>query len=80
MSVKSRSTRWLETHWVNPAYIGWILGALALFFFMAATNTLSGWLYVMSGVIFALLAIASTLSTRNLKGIAVTRRPISQRA
>jgi len=76
MSVRSQSTRWLETHWVNPAYIGWILGALALFFFIAATNTLSGWLYVMSGVIFALLAIAATLSARSLKGIEVARRPI----
>ncbi len=76
MGIKSRSTVWLETYWVNPAYISWILGGLALFFFVAATNTLSGWLYVMSGVIFALLAIATTLSTRNLKGIEVTRRPI----
>ncbi len=77
MSINSRSTSWLETHWVNPAYIGWVLGGLALFFFVAATNTLSGWLYVMSGVIFALLAIATTLSARNLRGIEVTRRPIS---
>ncbi len=76
MSIKFRLTHWLETRWVNPAYIGWVLGGLALFFFVAATNTLSGWLYVISGVIWALLAIAITLSTQNLKGIEVRRRPI----
>ncbi len=76
MSIKPRLTHWLETHWVNPAYIGWVLGGLALFFFVAATNTLSGWLYVISGVIMALLTIATTRSTQNLKGIEVIRRPI----
>ena len=76
MSIKSRLTHWLETHWVNPAYIGWVLGGLALFFFIAATNTLSGWLYVISGVSMALLTIATTRSTQNLKGIEVIRRPI----
>ena len=76
MNIKFRLTHWLETRWVNPAYIGWVLGGLALFFFVAATNTLSGWLYVISGVIWALMAIAITLSTQNLKGIAVSRRPI----
>ncbi len=76
MSIKFRLINWLETHWVNPAYIGWVLGGLALFFFIAATNTLSGWLYVISGVITALLAIATTLSTQNLQGIEIIRRPI----
>ena len=76
MNIKFRLTNWLETHWVNPAYIGWVLGGLALFFFVAATNTLSGWLYVISGVTMALLAIATTLSTQNLQKIEIIRRPI----
>lgn len=75
-AIRLRLADWLETHWVNPAYIGWVLGGLALFFFVAATNTLSGWLYVISGVIMALLMIATLRSTQNLQGIEITRRPI----
>ncbi|NJO50369.1 MAG: DUF58 domain-containing protein, partial [Leptolyngbyaceae cyanobacterium RM2_2_4] len=52
---------WLETRWVKPAFSGWLLAGLSLFFFAAATNTMAGWLYVISGVIFALLAIATIL-------------------
>ncbi|MGV0028867.1 DUF58 domain-containing protein [Phormidesmis priestleyi] len=76
MSLQTRLTNWLETHWLTPAYSGWMLGGLALFFFMAATNTLAGWLYVISGVTAALLAIAALLSARNLRGIQIVRRPI----
>lgn len=70
-------TQWLEHRWVNPAYVGWILLGLALFFFAAATNTLAGWLYVISGVMLALLLIAAVLPPRNLQGLAVTRSPIA---
>jgi uncharacterized protein (DUF58 family) len=76
MSLQTRFTDWLETHWLTPAYSGWVLGGLALFFFMAATNTLAGWLYVISGVTVALLAIAALLSAQNLRGIQIVRRPI----
>jgi uncharacterized protein (DUF58 family) len=76
MSLQTRLANWLETHWLTPAYSGWLLGGLALFFFMAATNTLAGWLYVISGVMAALLAIAALLSARNLRGIQIVRRPI----
>jgi uncharacterized protein (DUF58 family) len=71
-----RFTQWLEHRWVNPAYVGWLLLGLALFFFAAATNTLAGWLYVMSGVMFALLLVAAVLPPRNLQGLVVTRSPI----
>ncbi|MEB3211115.1 MAG: DUF58 domain-containing protein [Leptolyngbyaceae bacterium] len=68
--------RWLEINWVVPAYPGWVLGGLVLFFFGAATNTMAGWLYVMSGGILALLAIAASLPPRILKGLSVERHTI----
>jgi uncharacterized protein (DUF58 family) len=67
---------WLELHWVTPAYSGGLLGGLSIFFFVAATNTLSGWLYVMSGVGMALLAIAAILPERTLRQVTVHRAPI----
>lgn len=72
----SRLTAWLESHWLNPAYSGWLLGVMGIFFFLAATNSLSGWLYVMSGVLFALLTIAAILARRTLRGLSIVRRPI----
>lgn len=71
-----KMTNWLETHWVAPAYVGWVLMGLAAFFFAAATNTLAGWLYVMSGVLLGLLAIAAILPARNLTSISIDRQPI----
>jgi uncharacterized protein (DUF58 family) len=66
----------LETRWVAPAYGGWLIGGLSLFFFAAATNTLAGWLYVISGMMFALLAIAAILPARSLRDIQIYRQPI----
>lgn len=71
-----RMSNWLETHWVDPSFSGWLLIGLAIFFFIAGTNTLSGWLYVISGVILALLAIAVILSRRTLRHIQLQRGPI----
>lgn len=71
-----RIAKWLETRWVNPAYSGWLLGGLTFFFFVAATNTLAGWLYVLSGIGIALLAIAAILPERILRNISVHRKPI----
>ncbi|MBE9012383.1 DUF58 domain-containing protein [Pseudanabaenaceae cyanobacterium LEGE 13415] len=76
MRIVTRITDRLESHWINPAYSGWLLGAMGIFFFLAATNSMAGWLYVMSGVVFALMAIAAFLSRQSLKGLSVTRRPI----
>ncbi|MGB3203302.1 MAG: DUF58 domain-containing protein [Nodosilinea sp.] len=76
MKFAARLTNWLEQRWVNPAYVGWVLLGLALFFFAAATNTLAGWLYVISGVMLALLLVAALLPPRNLQGLVVTRSPI----
>jgi len=76
MSFPQRIADWLETRWVTPAYSGWLLGSVAICFFGAATNTMAGWLYVMSGIIFALLGLAAVLPARSLRAIKVRRCPI----
>ena len=64
----------IETKLAWPSYSGCVLLGLAVFFFIAATNTLSGWLYVMSGMILALLAIALWLVRQNLRRLTVGRQ------
>ncbi|NCJ08436.1 DUF58 domain-containing protein [Synechococcales cyanobacterium C] len=76
MKLVSRFTHWLEMHWAIPAYAGWVLLGLTLFFLLAAANTLAGWLYVLSGLGFALLGIAAVLPGRSLRGIAIQRQPL----
>jgi uncharacterized protein (DUF58 family) len=61
---------------VLPAYSGWVLIGLVIFFFGAATNTMAGWLYVMSGVMLALLVVAALLPPRMLRSLSVERQPI----
>lgn len=73
MKLFDRCTNWLETHWVNPAYSGWLMIGLAIFFFGAATNTMAGWLYVISGVMLAVLVLAAGLSLQTLRGIQLRR-------
>ncbi|MEA5510089.1 DUF58 domain-containing protein [Crocosphaera sp. UHCC 0190] len=70
-------TEWLETHWATPAFSGWLLAGLALCFFGAATNTMAGWLYVLSGTIAALLGLGAILSLRSLNHLQVRRHPIT---
>lgn len=72
-----RRADWLERHWVNPAYAGWLLVLLAIFFFGAATNTMAGWLYVISGTLAALLGMAAVLARRSLRSLAVARSPLA---
>ena len=76
MSPSQRLTDWLETHWINPAYGGWVLGGLSLFFFIAATNTLSGWLYVLSGAGMAIVMVGGYLARQGLDGIIISRGTI----
>ena len=71
-----RITNWLETHFCVPAYSGWVLGAIAICFLGAAINTMAGWLYVISGVSFALLSVAAVLPPRSLLGLVVKREQI----
>ncbi len=73
---RRRITDWLESHWVAPALGGWLLLGLSIFFFGAATNTMAGWLYVISGVMAALLAIAAILPGRSLHKLCGSRSPI----
>lgn len=72
----NRITNWLETHACAPAYSGWVLIGIAICFFGAGVNTMAGWLYVISGVISALLGLAAVLPPRSLLGLVVKRLPI----
>jgi uncharacterized protein (DUF58 family) len=72
-SLLSRWQQTWETHGVSPDYKGWVLLGLSLFFFIAGTNTLAGWLYVMSGTGFALMALAAYLTRQSLRGLTVSR-------
>jgi uncharacterized protein (DUF58 family) len=71
-----RTTKWLETKWVTPAYAGWLLMALTICFFGVATNTMAGWLYVLSGVGIALLGVAAILPARSLQSLTIDRQPV----
>ena len=77
MELINRTTDWLETHWATPAYAGWLLGGIAICFFAAATNTMAGWLYAISGIILALLGLAAVLPVRSLRQLLIRRHPIS---
>jgi len=77
MKIIKRTTNWLETHWVTPAYSGWLLGIFGICFFAAATNTMAGWLYVISGIIAALLGLAAILPMRSLRNFSVSRKAIA---
>lgn len=80
MSLLKRVSHWMEANWVTPAYSGWVLLLITLCFLGAATNTMAGWLYVISGVTIALLSVSSILPQRALQGLSITRqmpRPVS---
>jgi uncharacterized protein (DUF58 family) len=72
----NRTTQWLETNWVNPAYAGWLLTILTICFFGAATNTMAGWLYVLSGVGIALLGVGAILPARSIQALTISRGSI----
>jgi uncharacterized protein (DUF58 family) len=76
MRLFQRLALWFESRWVTPAYSGWVLLGVALFFFGAATNTMAGWLYVISGVMMAMLSVSSILPQRALQGLKATRKPL----
>jgi uncharacterized protein (DUF58 family) len=68
-------TTWLEIHWTAPAYAGWVMIGLTLFFLLAAANTLAGWLYVLGGLGLGLLIISAVLPMRSLQGVQIERLP-----
>jgi len=76
MSINKQIADWLESRWVTPAYSGWVLIGVTSCFFGAAVNTMAGWLYVFSGLGFALLGIAAILPVRSLRGIKIRRAAI----
>ena len=71
-----RLQSWLENRASSPSYGGLVLLLIAVSFFGAATNTMVGWLYALSGLIFALLALAAILPPRTLKPLQIKRSPI----
>ncbi|AFY71087.1 protein of unknown function DUF58 [Thalassoporum mexicanum PCC 7367] len=72
----NRLADWLERRFCVPEFAGGMLLCLAAFFFAAATNTLAGWLYVISGVSFALLLIGAVMPAKIIKEIEVVRSPL----
>ncbi|TYQ23633.1 DUF58 domain-containing protein [Pseudanabaena sp. UWO310] len=72
----ARFFKWLEWRFATPEFIGGMYSTFTIFFFMAATNTLSGWLYVISGVSFALLIVGAVMPKRLLAEMVVKRSPI----
>jgi uncharacterized protein (DUF58 family) len=76
ISKLKRFLKWLESRFATPEFIGGMYTALTLFFFMAATNTLSGWLYVISGVSLALLIVGAVMPKRLLAEMVVLRSQI----
>ena len=73
MKIITRISEWLENRWVAPSYAGWLLATIALALFGAATNTMAGWLYVMSGTIFALLLLGAILPIRAIEKLKIRR-------
>jgi uncharacterized protein (DUF58 family) len=67
----------LEQRWSAPAYAGWVVMALSIGLFGAATNTMTGWLYVLSAIGLVLAAISAILPSRSLKNLTVEHLPIA---
>ncbi|MFM5899530.1 MAG: DUF58 domain-containing protein, partial [Dolichospermum sp.] len=76
MKITEKINYWLETHACAPAYSGWVLAGISICYLGAGINTMAGWLYVISGVSFALLGISAFMPVRSLVGIIVKRHPI----
>jgi uncharacterized protein (DUF58 family) len=69
-------TALLEQRWIAPAYAGWVAIAVSICFFGAATNTMTGWLYVLSAIGIVLTVVAAILPLRSLKALSVEHLPI----
>jgi uncharacterized protein (DUF58 family) len=65
----------LEQRWIAPAYAGWVVLAISIGLFMAATNTMTGWLYVLSAVGLVLAIIAAILPVKSLQALSVEHLP-----
>jgi len=76
MNIIQKIADWLENRAVIPAYAGWLLSGMTVFFFGSATNTMAGWLYALSGGSLALLVVAAILPAKSLRSLEVRRRSI----
>ena len=76
MNIGHKIADWLENRAVTPAYAGGLLSGRTVFFFGSATNTMSGWLYALSGGSLALLGVAAVLPGKSLRSLEVRRRTI----
>ncbi|MFM7364657.1 MAG: DUF58 domain-containing protein [Cuspidothrix sp.] len=76
MKITQKINNWLETRAAAPAYGGWVLVGISICYLGAGINTMAGWLYVISGVSFALLGVSAFVPVRSLAGIVVKRHPI----
>jgi uncharacterized protein (DUF58 family) len=68
-------TNTLEQRWIAPAYAGWVVLAISIGLFMAATNTMTGWLYVLSAIGLVLAVIAAILPVKSLQALSVEHLP-----
>ncbi|WP_353931415.1 DUF58 domain-containing protein [Okeanomitos corallinicola TIOX110] len=76
MKITKRLTNWLETNASAPTYGGWVLAGVSVSYLGAAINTMTGWLYVISGVSLAILGLSIFSAPRLLKNLVVKRFPI----
>jgi uncharacterized protein (DUF58 family) len=74
--LQDRINHHLETQWVRPAYSGWVVLVISLAYLGAATNTMVGWLYAISGLTFALLGVTGWQSRRMLRNLEIERSTI----
>jgi uncharacterized protein (DUF58 family) len=68
---------WLENQGILPAYGGGVIIGITLCFFGAATNTMAGWLYAISGTTIAILILSVILPRQSLRSLKVRRLPIA---
>ncbi|MBC7880537.1 MAG: DUF58 domain-containing protein [Anaerolineae bacterium] len=62
-----------QNRWPRPSFGAVILLGLSLFFFLSATNTLSGWLYVLSAMLLGVLVIGFGLPLLQVSGLRAER-------
>ncbi|AFZ46242.1 protein of unknown function DUF58 [Cyanobacterium stanieri PCC 7202] len=72
----SSLTQWWRNRLPIPSYGGWVLLGIALSFFGAATNTMAGWLYVLSGTSLALAGLNIVIASQTVKKLTIKRLPI----
>lgn len=68
--------QWWSNRLPSPSYGGWVLLGIALSFFGAATNTMAGWLYVLSGTSLALAGLNIIIASKTVKKLHIKRLPI----